>query len=139
MNARSLQRIVLSLAFATTLAGASLTSAHAQSTPSNASGASLAISVILPAALISGAGQYVIKGVEASAQGTVYVVENISNGVRGSVTVAANISGAASVGVGESVRFVTTTSGMLLVAAGKVLAIIPNELGRALMKSEKLS
>lgn len=112
---------------------------HAQSTPSDASTVSVAVSVLVPAAFISEAGQYVVKGVQASANGTVYVLEKISDGARGSVTISGNVSGAASVGMGESVRFVATSAGMLLVSAGKVLAIIPNELGKALMKSDKLS
>ncbi|ALU91705.1 hypothetical protein Hrubri_4560 [Herbaspirillum rubrisubalbicans M1] len=100
---------------------------------------SVVISVGLPALFISQTGRYVVKGVEASADGTVYVLEKLGEGVRGSVTVGTNVSGAASIGVGESVSFVTTTSGTLLVAAGKVLAIIPNALGEALLKNVKLS
>lgn len=136
MKTSTLRRLTL---ISLTAAAVFCAPVHAQSTPSNASAVSVAASVLLPAAFISSAGQYVVKGVQASADGTVYVLENVSNGVRGSVTLAANASGAASVGVGESVKFVATSAGMLLVSAGKVLAIIPSELGRALMKSEKLS
>lgn len=136
MKTISLRRLSLGFLIAAALLAGS---AQAQSTPSNASALSVAVSVAVPAAFVSEAGQYSVKGVQASAEGTVYVLEKIGSGVRGSVTIAGNVSGAASVGVGESVRFVATSTGMLLVSAGKVLAIIPNALGRALMKSDKLS
>lgn len=136
MKANFLRRAFLVLAVnAALLAGP----VHAQSTPSNASAVSVAVSVLVPAAFISEGGKYVVKGVQASGEGTVYVLEKISDGVRGSLTIAGNVSGAASVGVGASVTFVATASGTLMVSAGKVLAIIPNELGRALLKSDKLS
>lgn len=136
MNVMFLRRMSLGLVVATALLAGPV---HAQSTPSNASAISVVASVVVPAMFISEAGTYVVKGVQASGEGTVYVLEKISDGVRGSLTIAGNVSGAASVGVGESVRFVATSAGMLLVSAGKVLAVIPNELGHALMKSDKLS
>jgi hypothetical protein len=71
---------------------------HAQSHNSNASTVSVVVSVMLPAAFISEGGRYVVKGVEASADGTVYVLEKVGEGIRGSVTVGASVSGAASVG-----------------------------------------
>ena len=136
MNSPLLHRLTLSCVLIAALLSAPV---HAQSRNSDASTVSVVVSVMLPAAFISEGGRYVGKGVEASADGTVYVLEKVGEGIRGSVTVGANVSGAASVGVGESVSFVTSASGTLLVASGKVLAIIPNALGRALLKSEKLS
>lgn len=113
--------------------------AAAQSTASDASAVSVVASVIAPALFISEGGEYVVKSVEASGKGSVYVLEKIGTGVRGSVTMSANVSGAASVGVGASIKATTTSAGVLLVSAGQVLAIIPNELGKALMKSKKIS
>ena len=136
MNSPLLHRLTLSCVLIAALLSAPV---HAQSRKSDASTVSVVVSVMLPAAFISEGGRYVVKGVEASADGTVYVLEKVGEGIRGSVTVGANVSGAASVGVGESVSFVTSASGTLLAASGKVLAIIPNALGRALLKSEKLS
>ena len=113
--------------------------AAAQSTASDASAISVVASVVAPAMFISEGGEYVVKGVEASGKGSVYVLEKIGTGVRGSITVSTNVSGAVSVGVGASIKATTTSAGMLLVSAGQVLAIIPNELGKALMKSRKVS
>jgi hypothetical protein len=113
--------------------------AAAQSTASDASAISVVASVVAPAMFISEGGEYLVKGVEASGKGSVYVLEKIGTGVRGSVTVTTNVSGAVSVGVGASIKATATSAGMLLVSAGQVLAIIPNELGKALMKSKKIS
>ena len=136
MKSLSVQRLSLSCALVAALLASPV---HAQSRNSDASTVSVAVSVIVPAVFISEAGRYVVKGVEGSANGTVYVLEKVGEGVRGSITVGANVSGAASVGVGASVSFVATASGTLMVASGKVLAIIPNALGKALLKNEKLS
>lgn len=136
MKSPLLHRLSLSCVLVAALLAAP---AYAQLRNSNASTVSVAVSVLVPAYFISEGGRYVVKGVEASAEGTVYVLEKLGEGVRASVTVGANVSGAASIGVGESVSFVTTASGTLLVASGKVLAIIPNALGKALLKNERLS
>ncbi|MFL9926285.1 hypothetical protein PQR62_18565 [Herbaspirillum lusitanum] len=129
-------RTAIAFALCTALAGQP---AAAQSTASDASAISVVASVVAPAFFISEASEYVVKGVEASANGTVYVLEKIGSGVRGSVTVGANISGAMSVGVGEVIKLSTTAAGTLLISAGKVLAIIPNALGKSLMQSRKIS
>lgn len=111
----------------------------AQSTASDMSAISVVASVVAPAYFISEGGEYLVKGVEASGNGTLYVLEKVGTGVRGSVTVAANASGAVSVGVGDILSTTATAAGMLLVSAGRVLAIIPTELGKSLMKSKKIS
>ncbi len=113
--------------------------AAAQSTASDASAISVVASVIAPAMFISEGGEYLVKGVQASGRSSVYVLEKVGTGVRGSITVSANVSGAVSVGVGASLKATATSAGMLLVSAGQALAIIPNELGKALMKSKKIS
>lgn len=142
MNTLNLRRIVstLSLSLAVALSSAlPAQPASAQSTASDASALSVVASIAAPAFFISEGGQYLVKSVETSGQGSVYVLEKIGAGVRGSVTIAANASGAVSVGVGSVIQATATSAGVLLVSAGKVLAIIPNELGKALMKSKKVS
>lgn len=111
----------------------------AQSTVSDMSAISVVVSVLAPAYFISEGGEYLVKGVEASGNGVLYVLEKVGTGVRGSVTVTANASGAVSVGVGEVISVTASSAGMLLVSAGRVLAIVPTELGKSLMKSKKIS
>ena len=94
MKSPLLHRLSLSCVLVAALLAAP---AYAQSRNSNASTLSLAVSVIVPSYFISEGGRYVVKGVEASAEGTVYVLEKLGEGVRASVTVGANVSGAASI------------------------------------------
>jgi hypothetical protein len=82
---------------------------------------------------------FVIKAVEASAKGTVYVLERISDGLRISVELASIAANQASNLIGTAVTVSTTASGIVLIASGEVLAFIPNELGQALLHNERVS
>ena len=129
-------RVALALALA--LAGA----AHAQTNASQVSEASLvpvAISVALPVVLVAGVGSIVVTGVEASAEGTVWVVENVADGVKGSICFAGRAVGAAAVAVGTVVVVTVVATGMVLSNAGRVVAFIPNEIGRTLSYNQRVS
>lgn len=133
------------------VAGAS-TQANAQSEASALSGVSalpLASAVVASeagaaafeaSALLSGAGvQLVVKAVESTARGTVYVLERASDGARVSVEVVGKAVGAASVVAGAVVTTSVIGAGMVLSVAGEAIAFIPNELGRALLHNERLT
>ncbi|MBC7662277.1 MAG: hypothetical protein H7276_00535 [Caulobacter sp.] len=126
--------VALAMAFACT--------AHAQTNASEVSEASLvpvAISVALPVVLVAGVGSIVVTGVEASAQGTVWVVENVADGVKGSVCFAGRAVGTVSVAVGTVITVTTVATGMVLSAAGHVIAFVPNEIGRTLSYNQRVS
>ena len=74
-----------------------------------------------------------------TASGTVYVLERLSDGARASVEVSGRAASAVSVGVGTAVAVSVIGTGVLLSAAGEVLAFIPNELGRALLHNERIT
>lgn len=140
MNTLNLRRRAIHLVTALALSSGLLcNSASAQSTASEMSGISVVASVVAPVLFITASGQFVVKGVQASADGVVYLLEKIGTGVQGSVTLASNASGAVSVGVGSVITVSATAAGMLLVSAGKVLAIVPNELGKTLLKNRRIS
>ena len=130
-------RHAVSLAAALALA----TSAEAQSSRemSEASLVPVAISVALPVVLVAGVGSIVVTGVEASAEGTVWVVENAADGVKGSICFAGKAAGAAAIAIGTVVVVTAVATGMILSAAGHVIAFIPNELGRALSYNQQVS
>ena len=116
--------------------------AHAQSSVSELSEASLvpvAISVALPIVLVAGVGSIVVTSVEASAEGTVWVVENVADGVKGSIRFAGRAVGALAVAVGTVVVVTVVATGMVLSAAGHVIAFIPNEIGRSLSYNRRVS
>lgn len=82
---------------------------------------------------------FVIKAVEVSAKGTVYILERVSDGLRISVELASSAAKQLSNAVGTMVTVSTTASGIILIASGEVLAFIPNELGQALLHNERVS
>ena len=139
--ARAYRIRCLTLAIATALAlhGA----AHAESTGaselSDASIVPVAISVALPIILVAGVGSIVVTGVEASAEGTVWIVENVADGVKGSICFAGRAVGASAVVVGTVVVVTVVATGMVLSAAGHVIAFVPNEVGRSLSYNQRVS
>ncbi len=88
--------------------------------------------------LVAGA-QLLVRAVESTARGTVYVLERASDGVRISVEVAARAAGAASLAVGTAVTVVTFSAGVILSVAGEAVAFIPNAVGRALLHNQRLT
>jgi hypothetical protein len=105
---------------------------------SGAGAASTAL-VALPAALSVGGAILTVKAVTASADGTVYLLERASDGAQASVRVSGRAAGQASVAVGTVVTVSAIGAGVVLSAAGEVLAFVPNALGRALLYNERLS
>ena len=143
--------LALSLSLGAILSPAS---AHAQSDASLAASAlpvaSLVLSaaaagtaassvVAVPAALSVAGSQLVVKSVQASADAVVYLLERVSDGAQASVRVSLGAGRYSIKQVDTAVSVVVTATGVMLVATGEVLAFIPNEMGRALLHSAKLS
>ena len=131
---------IAAIALAVSLAASGV--ARAESNPSRISEESLvpvAISVALPVVLVAGAGSIVVTGVQASADGVVWFVESAADGVKGSIRFAADAVTASAVVVGTVVVVTVIGTGMLLSAAGHVIAFIPNEIGRSLSYNERVS
>lgn len=105
---------------------------------SQASSAASAIPVVVavtaPAVLASGVGTLTLVAIEASAEGTVWTLERASDGAR----VALTLSGEVVTASGTVVEMTAGSAGTLLSVGGEVLALIPNELGRALLHHERL-
>lgn len=87
------------------------------------------------AGLVSGGAVLTVAAIEASADGTEWLLTRASDGARVSVRVA----GGASVAVGEVVTVTAVTGGLLLSAAGRVIAWVPDQLGRALSHHERVT
>ncbi|WP_395318044.1 hypothetical protein [Variovorax sp. UC74_104] len=105
----------------------------------SAVGASATTAVALPAALSVGGSTLAVVAVEASVDGTVYVLERASDGARASIKVAGRVAESSANAVGASVLVTVIGSGVVLSAAGEVLAFVPNAIGRALLHNERLS
>lgn len=100
-------------------------------------GASTAL-VSVPVALSVDGTRLVVKGVQASAKGTVLLLEGASTAGAASVEFAAGTLSAAAGSVGTVVLVSVVGAGVLLSAAGEVIAFIPNEVGKALLYNERL-
>ena len=101
-------------------------------------GAAVAVSAIPVALTVSGA-MLVVKAVEVSAHGTLYVLESASDGARASVEISGRGAKAVSTGVGTAVIVGVISAGVVLSVAGEVIAFIPNQLGRALLHNERVT
>ena len=104
-------------------------------------GASAAAGAILlvPVALSTAGAVLVVKTVESSARGTICVLERASDGAQASVEILGKGAAGASVTVGTLATVSVIGAGVVLSAAGEVIAFIPNALGRALLHSERIT
>jgi hypothetical protein len=96
-------------------------------------------SIAAPAVLSATGAVLVVKAVEVGVRGTVYVLERVSDGARVSVEVVGHAAAGASIATGMLVTVSVIGSGVILSAAGEVIAFVPNALGRALLHNERLT
>lgn len=116
-----------------------LVTASAVGASADSVGGAVKASAALPAALSVAGSVLTVVAVEASADGTVYVLERASDGARASIRVAGRAAHGVSAAVGTGVTVSVIGSGVVLSAAGEVLAFVPNAIGRALLYNERLS
>ncbi|WP_338847815.1 hypothetical protein V8J88_03525 [Massilia sp. W12] len=100
---------------------------------SELSGMSAMSVLILPLALAHEAGNLSVQSVQVSAKGLEVVVQSAVSGARHTFQFSRRMGQDFSQATAASVELVASASGQLLVASGKVLGIIPNEQGRALL------
>ncbi len=105
-----------------------------------ASGASLVAPSLAAGVVVAGtlstlqlSGKAVVASVETVADGTVVVLRGASEAETASVRVAGTLS----VGVGTAVRVVATSTGCALIAAGRMIAFVPNAVGRELIHQSR--
>ena len=135
---RPLHQVLLAAKLSLTLVLCPASVARAHSTASELSALSMlpvAVSVAAPVGVLSAGAMFTVVAVEAVSGATVWVLERASDGARASVTLA----GGASAAVGTAVVATTFSAGVVLSAAGKAIAYIPNEIGKALMYNERVT
>jgi hypothetical protein len=101
-------------------------------------GAAASAVAAVPVVLSTAGAVLVVKTVESTVRGTVVVLERASDGAQASFELGARAAGAASLAAGTLVTVSVIGAGVLLSAAGEVIAFIPNALGRALLHNERL-
>ena len=133
------KRLLCSIALAASLA-AQAARAHTEvSEVSALSMLPVAVSVAAPSMLIAGGAVLTVVSIQASATGTVWVLERASDGARATLHLSGHIAQGAALSVGGAVMVTAIASGWVLSAAGQALALIPNELGRALLYNERIT
>lgn len=135
---KTLIAAALSLTLALTLDG----TARAHNGASEASALSMlpvAISVAAPVGLLSAGAVFTVVAVQAASEGTVWVLERASDGAKASITLSGQLVGGVSVVAGTAVVATTFSAGWVLSAAGKAIAFIPNEVGKALLYNERVT
>lgn len=138
----SLKLLSIALSAAMALPAAMPLQARAQSGLSEASTLSalpIAVSVVAPVAIIAGGAALTVVSVQASAVGTVIVLERASDGARATLQLSGRMLEGVSIGVGTAIAVTATSTGYVLSEAGRVLCLVPNELGRALLHNERIT
>jgi hypothetical protein len=88
---------------------------------------------------VAASGTVIIESVEAAGDASVVVLAGGSDAAHAAVRLSGRAANSASLAAGASVNVVATSTGYLLVAGGKVLAFIPNEIGKALIHHSRSS
>ena len=101
-------------------------------------GAAASAVAAVPVVLSTAGAVLVVKTVESTARGTVVVLERASDGAQASIELGARAAGGVSLAAGTVVMVSVIGAGVVLSAAGEVIAFIPNALGRALLHNERL-
>jgi hypothetical protein len=101
-----------------------------------ASQASLAASGMLvdgSIGIIRAGAHFTVAAVTRSANASVIVVRDVATGSEASIRVAGDVARAGSIAVGDTVSVVAEAVGASLIVGGKLVAFVPNEVGRALV------
>ncbi|MEP6996798.1 MAG: hypothetical protein ABI900_04065 [Betaproteobacteria bacterium] len=83
--------------------------------------------------VIQAGSDLVVTAVRPLADASVIVLRDLATGSEVSVRISSEIGRSVSLAVGESVVVVAEATGSSLIAFGKLIAFIPNEVGRALL------
>jgi hypothetical protein len=125
------------------LAGPFAAQAHAAqrgpSAISELSALPLMVSVAVPVALLTAGSMLTVAAVSSVAEGTVWVLERASDGAQASITVIGQVAGGLSVVAGTVLVATACSAGWVLSAAGRAVAFVPNEVGKALLHSERVT
>ena len=84
-------------------------------------------------------GSLVVASVAAVGEGIEVVLKNVAKGSTATVRLSGKAAQQLSLAVGTVVDVVATATGHILMASGKAIAFIPNEAGKALIRSSKSS
>lgn len=108
------------------------------SAPSQAVGDASGFVVAGSLAPVVVAGSVVVVALHKTGEGVDLLLRSAVDGSRATVRLSGKAAEGLSVAAGTAVDVSATASGHLLVASGKAIAFIPNEAGKALLRSSKV-
>jgi len=120
----------------TTLLAASLAFAPVHAEPSGASyGLSYLSGIVVLGSIVAvgGGGAVIVESVKTVGDGIEVVLKSVANASTATVRLSGKGARGLAIGASTALDVVATSTGHMLVASGKVLAFIPNELGKALL------
>lgn len=109
------------------------------SSPSQAVGEASGIVVAGSLVPVVIAGSVVVVALEKAGEGVDLLLQSSVDGSRATVRLSGKAAAGLSIAAGTAVEVSTTATGHLLIASGKAIAFIPNEAGKALLHSRKVS
>jgi hypothetical protein len=159
MNSKVIQKFLLSLLFAALISRGIFASAspHAQSEASTAvsilpiasvvvvsAGVSAAAGAIasipsIPIALSVNGSYLLVRAIESTARGTLYLLERASDGAAATIEMVGQSARSASLAVGTALTVNTIGAGVILVSGGLAIAFIPNDIGRSLLRNDRIT
>lgn len=84
-------------------------------------------------------GAFIVTGlVQGSAETVTLTVKSVATGSQYLIKGSVKATQSASVAVGTGIRFVAESTGYAVIAAGQLLAFIPNTIGQALLHQEQI-
>lgn len=132
--------------FLAALLGLACTATHAaghagtgQSELSNASANLSGVVVGGSILTLAATGSVVVASVRRVGDGIEVVLENLADASRATVRLSGRLAAGASLAAGTALEVVTASTGYVLVMAGKVIAFLPNEAGKALLHHSRAS
>lgn len=145
MFTQSFKKLVLTATLGATLSMAAVSAQagdgiHAMSQASGASiAAPIAIVSVGASAVVATAGVVTIKSVQLIGTGTRVVVENVARGVAATLEFTGKSAGAFAAGIGDTLRVVPLTTGIVFYEAKRAVAWVPNDRGANLSHNERLT
>ncbi len=82
---------------------------------------------------LAGSTQVIVESITYVGQSAVITLKSLPELSTATIRVSAAGLGASAVTAGQSIQLVTHSTGTLLMRAGEILAMIPNEMGKALL------
>jgi len=130
---KTLFTLLLAATCAVGSAGAHAQDGSRMSRASEASTVGSALVVLGSMSALAGSVNVVVASVETVGESTVIVLQGASDAASATVKLSGQAARGVSVAAGSAVNVVAMASGYALVASGKVLAFIPNEIGKSLL------